>query len=108
VSSGVAVRRRVCDDFIANAGARYLGENMVQQSRWSLRWSSDAFVLLLLQALLVALVCIGVTRGIGVQPISAGASATLSGALWLYTTYVAATVACGFAIQVAEAGHGRV
>ena len=41
------------------------------------------------------------------QNISAGASATLSGALWLYTTYVAATVACGFAIQVAEAAHGH-
>jgi len=80
---------------------------MAQQSRWSLRWSSDAFVLLLLQALLVALVCIGVTRGIGMQNISAGANATLSGALWLYTTYIAATVACGFAIQVAEAGHGH-
>jgi hypothetical protein len=80
---------------------------MVQQSRWSVRWSSDGFLLLLLQALLVALVCIGVARGIGVQHISAGASATLSGALWLYTTYVAATVACGFAIQVAEAGHGH-
>ena len=41
------------------------------------------------------------------QHISAGASATLSGALWLYATYVAATVACGLAIQVAEAGHGH-
>ncbi len=80
---------------------------MAQQSRWSVRWSSDAFVLLLLQALLVALVCIGVARGIGVQHISAGASATLSGALWLYTTYVAATVACGLAIQVGEAWHGH-
>jgi hypothetical protein len=80
---------------------------MVQQSRWSVRWSSDAFVLLLLQALLVVLVCIGVARGIGVQHISAGAGATLSGTLWLYSTYVAGTVACGFAIQVAEAGHGH-
>jgi len=80
---------------------------MAQQSRWSLRWSSDAFVLLLLQALLVVLVCIGVARGIVVQPMSSGASATLSGALWLYTTYVATTVACGFAIQVSEAGHGH-
>lgn len=79
---------------------------MAQQSRWSLRWSSDAFVLLLLQALLVALVCIGIARGSGMQHIGAGPS-TLTGALWLYTTYVAATVACGFAIQVAEAGHGH-
>jgi hypothetical protein len=80
---------------------------MAQQSRWSVRWSSDAFVLVLLQALLVALACIGITRGIGIPNVSAGPTATLSGALWLYTTYVAATVACGFAIQVAEAGHGH-